>query len=443
MATVRAIHQSLIPVDTNRLEKESLKAYFLDAWNLNERLFDAIQDDEAFYLSPDPLRNPLIFYFGHTAAFYINKLVISGLLSEGIDNEFEHILAKGVDPDLPQNLDVRDVWPTVSQIGHYREQVKSRVLSVIDTLENHISVDSKNPYWALLMGIEHDRIHFETSSVLIRQLDAHYLKRPEGWEYAPMNVSNPQENWIESKGGTVRLGKEEPDAWFGWDNEYGTKRHTVAPFEATKDLITNAEYLAFFAAGYADKRYWSEDGWNWKERTNTTHPKFWVNAETGFLYRAMFDIIEMPMDWPAEVNAFEAEAYCNWKGSGARLLTEAEFNLIANMNQRAEPIHEESINLNVRYGSPTPVGYCADSKSPFNDLYGNVWDWLGTEHAPLDGFQAHSYYEDFSAPYMDSDHLMMTGGSWITTGTGASKYYRLWFRPYFYQHAGFRLARTL
>jgi hypothetical protein len=44
---------------------------------------------------------------------------------------------------------------------------------------------------------------------------------------------------------------------------------------------------------------------------------------------------------------------------------------------------------------------------------------------------------------MDADHLMMAGGSWITTGTGASKYYRLWFRPYFYQHAGFRLAKSL
>lgn len=35
-------------------------------------------------------------------------------------------------------------------------------------LNKKISMDSK--YWALVMGFEHERIHFETSSVLIREL---------------------------------------------------------------------------------------------------------------------------------------------------------------------------------------------------------------------------------------------------------------------------------
>jgi hypothetical protein len=35
---------------------------------------------------------------------------------------------------------------------------------------------------------------------------------------------------------------------------------------------------------------------------------------------------------------------------------------------------------------------------------------------------------------------MMVGGSWITSGAGALPHYRNWFRPTFYQHAGFRLA---
>lgn len=443
MSTVRAIHQSVIPIDINFIEKASLRRYFLDSWQLNEMLFEAITEEEAFYSSPDPLRNPLIFYYGHTATFYINKLVVSGLLSEGINAHFEEILAKGVDPDLPENLNARDVWPNVSEVKSYREKAKNQVLSVIDHLENGISIDSNSPYWALLMGIEHARIHFETSSVLIRQLDATLLEKPEEWEYAPMNIMKLEEKWIQSEGGTVKLGKAESDSWFGWDNEYGIKIHTVAPFKATQNLITNEDYLLFFSEGYNDERYWSASGWEWKERTRTQHPKFWVESENGFLYRAQFDVLEMPMDWPVEVNAYEAEAYCNWKGDGSRLLTEPEFNLIAQMNHRPEPIHEEAINLNFRYGSPTPVGFCADSKSLFNDLYGNVWDWLGNEFVPLDGFKIHPYYEDFSAPYMDSDHIMMAGGSWITTGTGASKYYRLWFRPYFYQHAGFRLAKTL
>jgi formylglycine-generating enzyme required for sulfatase activity len=80
------------------------------------------------------------------------------------------------------------------------------------------------------------------------------------------------------------------------------------------------------------------------------------------------------------------------------------------------------------------------SPSGFHDVWGNVWDWLADDFYPLPGFKVHPWYLDFSEPYMDSDHGMMAGGAWATTGTGASKYYRLWFRRHFYQHAGFRLA---
>lgn len=42
----------------------------------------------------------------------------------------------------------------------------------------------------------------------------------------------------------------------------------------------------------------------------------------------MFDVVEMPMDWPAEVNYHEAKAFCAWKGSDYRLPTEAEHHVM-------------------------------------------------------------------------------------------------------------------
>ena len=44
--------------------------------------------------------------------------------------------------------------------------------------------------------------------------------------------------------------------------------------------------------------------------------------------RAMYGVIDMPWDWPVEVNYLEAKAFCSWKGSNYRLLCEAEFNVI-------------------------------------------------------------------------------------------------------------------
>ena len=59
----------------------------------------SVSDESAFYKCPDSLRLPLIFYFGHTAAVYLNKLVLSGLLKVcncifGIRNEDSCLLNK-------------------------------------------------------------------------------------------------------------------------------------------------------------------------------------------------------------------------------------------------------------------------------------------------------------------------------------------------------------
>lgn len=71
---------------------------FKDLYLLYGSLFDMITD-EGHYVFADPLRHPLIFYLAHTACFYVNKLVISNILSpkERINPHFESLFAIGVD----------------------------------------------------------------------------------------------------------------------------------------------------------------------------------------------------------------------------------------------------------------------------------------------------------------------------------------------------------
>jgi len=38
----------------------------------------------------------------------------------------------------------------------------------------------------VFMGFEHERIHFETSSVLIRQMPIELVKKPLGWKDGPI-----------------------------------------------------------------------------------------------------------------------------------------------------------------------------------------------------------------------------------------------------------------
>lgn len=437
---------SLPPVRLNGCTREALRSYFINAWDLYEMLFRSIRSDESLYLKTDPRRNPLIFYLGHTAAFYINKLRMAGLIDAGLHAHYDRLFAVGVDPKTADELDASQIWPAAEVVRDYRRQVREIVLSVIENADFPEIVEANDPHWSIFMGIEHDRIHFETSSVLIRQYDVDLVQKPEGWTYAPTSSNVPENGTVDIPGGTVMLGKPEAHPVYGWDNEYGQLRVDVAPFSVQVNMISNAEYRAFVdAGGYQNREYWTEDGWKWREKYQFEHPIFWIPKGTDYLYRAMFDLLPMPQDWPVEVSCHEAEAYCKWRGDEWRLMTEAEWKLLTADAPEVDgdPIYADCHNLNFRYGSPTPVGMMKGGCTPHgvNDVYGNVWDWLSDDFYPLPGFEVHPYYKDFSAPYMDADHGMMAGGAWASTGTSGSKYYRLWFRRGFIQHAGFRMAK--
>ena len=47
-----------------KLKRDEIKRYFNFCY---ERLFDIVKDPKAFYQKADPLRHPIIFYYGHTA----------------------------------------------------------------------------------------------------------------------------------------------------------------------------------------------------------------------------------------------------------------------------------------------------------------------------------------------------------------------------------------
>ena len=59
----------------------------------------------------------------------------------------------------------------------------------------------------------------------------------------------------------------------------------------------------------------------------------------------MFEVIDMPMDWPAEVNYHEAKAYCTWKGPEFRLPTEAEHHLIRGRQVQDKAIESSTTNF--------------------------------------------------------------------------------------------------
>ena len=78
----------------------------------------------------------------------------------------------------------------------------------------------------------------------------------------------------------------------------------------------------------------------------------------------------------------------------------------------------------------------------FFDIVGNVWQWTETPITGFDGFQVHPYYDDFSTPTFDTQHNLIKGGSWISTGNEATRDSRYAFRRHFFQHAGLRYVES-
>ncbi|MEM9456284.1 MAG: 5-histidylcysteine sulfoxide synthase [Myxococcota bacterium] len=435
--------------------REQVVRYFDDGWLTTEVLFSALQGERAF-LTPayHQLRHPMIFYMGHPAAFYINKLRLAGLLHAPIDPALEQVFETGVDEmswdDMSKNA---MSWPSVREVVEYRRRVYSIVRQTLATIPaldpGHDPITMQDPAWALLMAFEHERIHIETSSVLLRELPLSLLRRPDVWPpappSAPTNGQAAHDELLAVPRGDVLVGKPPQEPSFGWDNEYGERRACVRSFRASRYLVSNREFYEFVVAGgYQESKYWPEPGWRWRQRRNAKWPTFWVADGPAGLHRyrlrTIFEVVDMAWSWPVVVNWHEAKAYCAWKtehaGRGApyRLITEAEHHRLRE--------HDEQANLDLRWGSEAPVDALPPNGAGFCGVFGNVWQWCEDDFHPLDGFRVHPLYEDFSAPCFDGEHKMIMGGSFISTGDEATRWARFHFRPHFFQHAGFRLARS-
>jgi 5-histidylcysteine sulfoxide synthase len=458
--------------NTSSCTKEEIVAYFNNAYDLDETLFTCVKDSQTFYENPDPLRLILLFYFVHTAAIFVNKLTLCRGIKNRINEEYEMMFETGVDEmswddvvSLSRIQGGQFRWPSLEEGIKYRAKAREIVLQLIQEtpLELPITEESSGGFWwAILLGIEHERIHIETSSCLLRQLAVEKMLPIQGWNYAPTNATtDPGENkFISVKGDFVRVGKPRDFPMYGWCHEYGSTDICVPDFEAQQYLVTNREFLKFVqAGGYSNESYWSADGWKWKLYVNRQHPIWWVpvsddHSECRFRYRALYSVIDMPLDWPVDITYHEAKAYTNWLGDHYRLPTEAEYWLMRALNQTHKKLeiqdelqHKYSVedlpaNLMQKYCSSSPVNFFPPNELGFYDIMGNVWQWCEDHFNGFDLHKTYTIYDDFSTPTFDGRHNVIVGGSWISSGSLASYWSRFGFRRHFMQHAGFRVVRS-
>ncbi len=425
-------------------KRREIADYFNANFDRYESLFETLKDDSGYYQKSIPLRHPLIFYFGHTATFFVNKMLLSGLIKQRVNPRIESMFAVGVDEMSWDDLDETHYdWPAVSEVKAYRKAVKKLVNEVIETAPLDLPINWQNPWWAIMMGIEHEQIHLETSSVLIRQQQLDKVRKQPQWRPFKQTGKAPQNQLLPVPAGEVSLGKQFDDPIYGWDNEYGQHQAEVAEFKASQYLVSNAEFLTFVeAGGYQQDKFWTKEGLEWRRFAQAAFPTFWSKTESGWQLRLMTELVTMPWDWPVDVNYHEAKAFCNWKAEQTsqpvRLPTEDEwYRLYEHAGVSELDGQPANANIHLDYAaSSCPVNMFRHGD--FYDVIGNVWQWTETPIYPFEGFKVHPIYDDFTTPTYDSQHNLIKGGSWISCGNESRKASRYAFRRHFFQHAGFR-----
>jgi formylglycine-generating enzyme required for sulfatase activity len=162
-----------------------------------------------------------------------------------------------------------------------------------------------------------------------------------------------------------------------YDDEQPIHRVDLDAFMIGKYPVTNEEFKAFIEdGGYTEKEFWTDAGWEWKEKNQISAPRFWHDVKWN---RPNFPVVG--------VSWFEAMAYANWlskkTGKNHRLPTEAQWEKAARGTDAreypwAKEFNEDNCNsVECGLDRTSPVGIFPNGESPYGcmDMAGNVWEW--------------------------------------------------------------------
>ncbi|MBW4419129.1 MAG: SUMF1/EgtB/PvdO family nonheme iron enzyme [Myxacorys californica WJT36-NPBG1] len=324
--------------------------------------------------------------------------------------------------------------PAIAEVVDYMDTIRSRVLTYLEVAP----LEKQERLWRWL--IQHESQHAETIAIVLAlsQLPTEPNTDATTDWINETNCSASEGDMVLIEASYFEQGSDSIDAM---DNERPVQQVYLENYWIDRYPVTCQEYRLFIQAeGYRDRQWWSEEGWNWLQATQTQFPLYWTDDPVYGTHPV------------CGVSWYEASAYARFVGK--RLPTESEWEKAASWNSTAQTrltypwgnAEPERTHCNHQHGigRTTPVDRYPQGQSPWGcfDMLGNVWEWTATWFVGYSNFECFPY-AGYSQTYFDNAHRVLKGGSWATRRWAMRNSFRNWYHPHVQQvFAGFRCAKS-
>lgn len=296
--------------------------------------------------------------------------------------------------------------PNGEDVTAYRAHVDAAVERLI---ENVPEAQAKRVFEILEIGLHHEQQHQE---LLLTDILHAFAQNPtdpvydSAWQ-APKPTQGPR-GFVDVPAGIHPVGHDGDGYCF--DNELPRHDELIPRLRIARHLVTNAEWLAFIAAGgYTTPTLWLSDGWAAVQAEGWQAPNYWREDDGRWTVMTLAGRRPVDPDAPVQhISYFEADAFARF--AGKHLPSEAEWEVAAR------------------------EGLIADA-------FGIAWQWTRSAYLPYVGYRAaEGALGEYNGKFMVSQ--MVLRGSSLATPEGHARvsYRNFFYPPARWQFSGLRLA---
>lgn len=347
--------------------------------------------------------SPPKWHLAHTSWFFEEMLLKPFYKNYKVFDESYGYLFNSYYNSLGQRIERQNrgliTRPDVATIYKYRTHVNDAMVQLLETTRSE-EINSLT-----ILGINHEQQHQE---LLLTDLKYTFSCNPLNPKYSDQNFinqNNDESGWLKINEGVYTIGYDGND--FCFDNELGQHRVFLEPFEISKSLVTNGEYLAFIkAGGYTNPKYWLDDGWSWINQHKKKQPLYWIEKDNRWFHYTLSGLEAInPEAILSHISFYEASAFAFWKGM--RLPTEFEWEIASKQLK-----------------------------------WGQRWEWTNSAYLPYPNFKtAKGAVGEYNGKFM-INIMVLRGASAATAENHSRHTYRNFFAPETqWQFSGIRLAK--